>query len=129
MPARILLVEDDADLHICLALRLKSAGHEVLSAMNGSEVVPIALQHKPDLILLDIGLPGQDGHSVANTLAGYDEARLIPIIYLTARSELNHRVQAAVSGAAGYLVKPCVPERLFSVIDAVLGRSGQMAGR
>jgi DNA-binding response OmpR family regulator len=126
MHARILLVEDDADLHISLALRLKSAGHEVLSAMNGSEVVPIALRHKPDLILLDIGLPGQDGHSVASALAADDQTRVIPIIYLTARHELNHRVQAAVSGAAGYLVKPCMPQRLFGAINAVLGRSGQM---
>ena len=117
--SRILLVEDDADLHIGLALRLKSYGHEVMSAMKGSEALSIAAEKNPDLILLDIGLPDCSGHSVARTLAMNPATRKIPIVYLTARHELQHRVEAAATGAAGYLVKPCTAGTLFLAIDAV----------
>jgi len=120
MGARILIVEDNADLHLGLALRLKSAGHTVLSAMNGDEAVPLALSEKPNLILLDIGLPGRSGHLVASALAANDDTRSIPIIYLTARHELNHRLRAAGKGAAAYLLKPCSADRLFSTIDSVI---------
>ena len=120
MGARILIVEDNADLHLGLALRLKSVGHTVLSAMSGHEAIPVALRERPDLILLDIGLPGQSGHLVASQLAADELTRSIPIIYLTARHELKHRVQASEKGAAAYLVKPCSADRLFSTIESVI---------
>lgn len=120
MGARILVVEDDADLHLGLALRLKSVGHTVLSAMDGDEAVPMAQRERPDLILLDIGLPGRSGHLVASALAENLDTRPIPIIFLTGRHETKHRVRAAEEGAAAYLVKPCSPDRLFKAIDAVI---------
>jgi len=118
--ARILVVEDNADVHLGLALRLKSAGHKVLSAMNGAEVVPVAVRERPDVILLDIGLPDRSGHLVAKELAANEATRPIPIIYLTARQETDNRLRAAEAGAAAYLVKPCSPERLLKAIDSVI---------
>ena len=106
MAAQVLIVEDDADLHLSLALRLQSRGYKVMSAMNGAEAVTVATTETPDVILLDIGLPDRSGHKVARELAEHTGTRQIPIIYLTARHELNHRVEAAEMGAAGYLVKP-----------------------
>jgi DNA-binding response OmpR family regulator len=96
MGSRILVVEDNPDLHLGLALRLKSVGHTVLSAMTADEAIPVALRERPNLILLDIGLPGRSGHLVAKELAANESTRSIPIIYLTARHELKHRLQAAV---------------------------------
>jgi DNA-binding response OmpR family regulator len=122
MSARILVVEDDADLHIGLAIRLQSAGHKVLSAMSGEEVQGIALREQPDMILLDIGLPGMDGHAVAAELGGHEETAAIPIIYLTARHEFKHRVDASATGAAAYLTKPCMPDQLLRAVDAVAGQ-------
>jgi DNA-binding response OmpR family regulator len=120
MGVRIMIVEDNADLHLGLALRLKSEGHTVLSAMNGDEAIPLALNERPALILLDIGLPGRDGHLVAGALAANNSTRSIPIIYLTARDEISHRLKAAQDGAAAYLVKPCTAARLFSAIDSAI---------
>lgn len=120
MPARILVVEDDQDLHLGLALRLQAAGHEVCSALHGAEAVEVAKERKPDVLLLDVGLPGFNGHEVARRLSVDPETRDIPIIYLTARHEPTHRVRAAERGAAAYLVKPAEPARLFAAIDAAL---------
>ncbi len=120
MSEKILLVEDDADLHLGLALRLRSRGFEVLSALSAREVLPIAMTQQPHLILLDIGLPDEDGHAVASALGDYEETRGIPIVYLTARHETSHRIRAESLRASAYLVKPCRPERLFDVIEGVL---------
>jgi two-component system phosphate regulon response regulator PhoB len=120
MSARILVVEDNADMHLGLALRLQSAGHTVLSAMDGDDAVHVALSKQPDLILLDIGLPGQSGHSVARTLAAHDDTRAIPIIFLTARHETQHRIKASEGRAAAFLVKPCSPDKLLRTIESVV---------
>jgi DNA-binding response OmpR family regulator len=120
MGARILVVEDNADLHLGLALLLKHAGHTVLSAMNGDEAIRTALREQPNLILLDIGLPGRSGHLVASSLAANASTQAIPIIYLTARHELKHRLLAGEKGAAAYLIKPCNGDELFRTIDAVI---------
>ena len=120
MGARILVVEDDPDLHISLALRLKSAGHIVTSALDGREGILVALREQPDVMILDVGLPGCNGHDVAKELSLHAETRGIPIIFLTARHETDHRLQAAQNGAAAYLVKPAMPGTLFSAIDAAL---------
>jgi len=120
MGNRILLVEDDPDLHIGLALRLKSVGHAVCSALDGREVLSTVQRERPDVIIMDVGLPGRSGHEVAQDLSTNDETRHIPIIYLTARHELDHRLKAAERGAAAYLVKPTSPEQLFAAIDAAV---------
>ena len=120
MPARVLVVEDDADIHLSLALLLEHQGYRVLSAVNGAEAVSIATAGNPDVILLDIGLPDRTGHEVALELAGQDGTRRIPIIFLTARQETNHRIQASEAGAAGYLVKPCRPDRLLHAIESAV---------
>ncbi len=120
MASRVLIVEDDADLNLTIALRLKSDGYEVTSAMNGAEAVSLATTAIPDVILLDIGLPDLSGHKVALELSGHAETSRIPIIYLTARNELSCRVEAAQMGAAAYLVKPCRPDRLMHAIEAAV---------
>ena len=120
MGARILVVEDNADLHLGLALRLKSVGHEVLSALTGAEAISLARREQPDIMLLDVGLPDMSGHDVAQDISAHESTQRIPIIYLTARHEVDHRVQAAHRGASAYLVKPTMPPQLFAAIDAAL---------
>ena len=123
MAVKILVVEDDADLHIGLALRLTSAGYEVLSALDGAAAVEVCQQHRPDLVLMDIGLPGMDGHEVARQLSMMPNTRDIPVVYLTARHEAQHRLEASNVGAAAYLVKPTSAANLFAAIDAALPAS------
>ncbi|HEY6196349.1 MAG TPA: response regulator [Candidatus Eisenbacteria bacterium] len=123
MPGKILVVEDDADLHIGLALRLTSHGYEVLSALDGEEAVDLCRQQRPDLVLMDIGLPGKDGHDVARQLSTLPNMRDVPVVYLTARHEAQHRLEAAGIGAAAYLVKPTTTAKLFAAIGAALPAS------
>lgn len=129
MGARILVVEDDPDLHISLAIRLKSAGHEVSSALDGLEAIRRAVEDQPQLVLLDVGLPGCSGHEVAHELSSREETRHIPIIFLTARYEPEHRVRAARPGVSAYLVKPAQPATLFAAIDAALVAGGHSRSR
>jgi CheY-like chemotaxis protein len=123
MAVKILVVEDDADLHIGLALRLMSAGYEVISALNGDDAIEVCQQLRPDLVLMDIGLPGKDGHEVARLLSRMPNTRDIPVVYLTARHEAQHRLEAASVGAAAYLVKPTTAANLFAAIGAALPAS------
>lgn len=120
MSARILIVEDDPDLHIGLALRLQAAGYSVLSALHGREALETAEREVPDVMILDIGLPGIGGHEVARELGRSPKTREIPIIFLTARHEPNHRVQASESGAAAYLVKPAKPATILAAVEAAI---------
>ncbi len=120
MAAKILIVEDDADLHLGLALRLRSRGYEVLSAMDGIGALDVCDRTRPDLVLMDVGLPGMDGHTVARQLSTRSDTCSVPVVYLTARHETRHRVEAATIGAAAYLVKPTTGDHLFAAIEAAL---------
>src|ERR1700719_730140 len=83
---RILIVDDEPELVRALALRLNSAGYETLSASDGLAAMEMALSHRPDLVLLDIGLPVQDGYQVAAMLRTERRTAHIPIVFLTART-------------------------------------------
>lgn len=116
MPARVLVVDDDADLVKALHLRLRAAGYEVVSAQDGMTATQMAVKLKPDLIILDIGMPGGDGHVVGRRLRSNPMTTAIPVIYLTARDSEVDRGRALELGAVGYLVKPCNPQALMSMV-------------
>ena len=127
MPARILLVEDDADLHISLALRLKSAGYEVLSAMDGSDVVPTALRHRPDLILLDIGLPRIDGYEACRRIRAQAWAKDVVIVALTGWGQDEDRRQSQEAGFDHHMVKPVDYATLLKLLAAVFAIHRKLA--
>ena len=116
MPARVLVVDDDADLLKAMDLRLRAAGYEVLSAQDGVTATHLAVKMQPDVVILDIGLPGGDGHVVGRRLRSNPMTTAIPVIYLTARDSDSDRGRAQELGAYGYLVKPCTPQALISMV-------------
>lgn len=125
MSARILLVEDEADLAEITADLLRAEGHEVEIAANGDRGWRKAVQGDFDLLLLDVMLPGMSGYEICHSLReqGYDGG----ILMLTARSQIDDRVKGLKTGADDYLVKPFVPEELLARIEALLRRSGKMS--
>lgn len=120
--AKILIVEDEADLQQVLEYNLKQAGHEVVSAKLGQDAIRVAREQTPDLVLLDLMLPDIPGTEVCKTLKEAKGTRQIPVLMLTARGEEIDRVVGFEIGADDYVVKPFSVRELMLRIQAVLRR-------
>ena len=115
-PKRVLIVDDEPDLVRTVGLRLMSAGYDVISAPDGMMATNLAINERPDVIVMDIGLPAGDGHAIANRLHNNTRTMGIPIIYLTARMGRQDVEQARENGAFAYLVKPYEAAELLSMV-------------
>lgn len=120
---RVLIVEDDKDILNLVAWHLKAADYEVLKAEDGISGLDMALREKPDLIVLDLMLPGMDGLDVCKTLKRDKQAGATPIIILTARGEEADRIVGLELGADDYVVKPFSPRELVLRVQAVMRRA------
>jgi len=116
---RILIVEDDADIADVLRRSLRNEGYEVRTVGDGAEALDVAESFYPDLVVLDLGLPGMDGLEVCRRLRSDGD---VPILMLTARAETDDRVTGLDSGADDYLVKPFERRELLARIRALLRR-------
>jgi len=118
---RIHVVEDERQLARHIAQALARHGHEATSHFDGAQALKAAIEHPPDLIVLDLNLPGLEGMSV---LAGLREASCpARVLILTARGEVEHRVRGLKAGADDYMAKPFSMDELVARIEA-LGRRG-----
>jgi two-component system, OmpR family, response regulator MprA len=118
-PARVLVVEDDDDIAQVLKRSLRLEGYDVRDAGDGPLALREARTFQPDLVVLDLGLPGLDGIDVARELrAGGD----VPILVLTARDAIDAKVEGLDAGADDYLVKPFEREELLARLRALLRR-------
>jgi DNA-binding response OmpR family regulator len=117
---KLLVVDDDRDLLRGLSIRLKASGFEILQAVDGVQAVAMVVKHKPDLVLLDLGLPAGDGYVVLNRLRSLPSSSTIPIIVLSARDPATDRQKALDAGAAVYLHKPVDNDQLLSTIQTTL---------
>jgi len=120
MTKSILLVDDDTLLRRSLTFHLEQAGYQVLTAANAEDALTISQRHPPDLILLDIGLPGMDG---LDALKAFKAQRDVPIIYLSARRRDLDQVVGLELGADDYITKPFDIDVLLARIKAVLRRT------
>src|SRR4051794_34994518 len=118
-PARVLVVEDDDDIAQVLQRLLRTEGYEVRTSGDGTVALDEAKQFLPDVVILDLGLPGIDGMEVARELRGRDDT---PILMLTARAAVESRVEGLDSGADDYLVKPFERQELLVRMRALLRR-------
>jgi two-component system, OmpR family, response regulator MprA len=116
---RVLIVEDDADIADVLRRSLRNEGYEVRTSADGVEALDVAAGFFPDLVVLDLGLPGMDGVEVCRRLRTDGD---VPILILTARAETEDRVTGLDSGADDYLVKPFERQELLARIRALLRR-------
>ncbi len=122
---RILLIEDNELNRDALGRLLARHGHTVLTARDGAEGVELAIQAKPDLILMDLGLPRIDGHEATRMLRSASATARIPVIALTAHAMDSDREQALAAGCDAFETKPVVLPRLLSTIQSLLSGRGR----
>jgi two-component system cell cycle response regulator DivK len=116
----ILIVEDNEASRDALARRLERRNYSVLTAADGQQGVSVAHHAKPDLILMDLGMPGMDGWDATAALKTSSETRHIPIIVLSAHAMPNDRHQALAAGGDDFDTKPVQFDRLLTKIEALL---------
>lgn len=122
---KILVVEDERDLADLLAYNLEKEGYQAVLAATGLEGLELARRELPDLVVLDLMLPGMMGTEVCSTLRRTERTRAIPILMLTAKGDEVDRVVGFEIGADDYIVKPFSMRELLLRIRAILRRSGQ----
>lgn len=125
---RILIIEDEQDIADLVGFNLQRAGYEVLKAHDGISGTEIALRERPNLIVLDLMLPGRDGLSVFRELRRDPRGANIPVIMLTARAQTEDRIQGLQTGADDYLTKPFSPKELVLRVQAILKRAEATPG-
>lgn len=122
MKETVLIVEDEKDIVKMLDYNLNKEGYRVLSTYDGEDALEIASNKQPDIILLDLMLPGMDGLEVCRELKKEDKTAHIPIIMLTAKSQESDKVVGLELGADDYVTKPFSPRELIARIKAILRR-------
>ncbi|HEX5581483.1 MAG TPA: response regulator transcription factor [Gemmatimonadaceae bacterium] len=120
---RLLLVEDNPDLAFGLRTGLEIEGYEVDHAEDGPTGLQLARERQPELVILDLTLPGMDGYKVLRTLR--EEGHEMPVLILTARGEETDKVLGFRIGADDYVVKPCGVLELLARVAALLRRAGR----
>lgn len=118
---KVLVVDDDPDLCLGLYIRLKASYYETCFANDAESAVSTALTEVPDLIILDLGLPGDDGYAVMNKLSAFPELADVPIIVVTARNRFIHERRARSAGAKRFFEKPVDDRRLLMAIRQLMG--------
>jgi CheY-like chemotaxis protein len=117
---RVLVVEDDPSIRMLIRMVLEARGLEVAQAEDGSSAHPLARAFRPDLVLLDVGLPGIDGLAVLELLKDDAELRDVPVVMVTAWAEADVMATAVARGAHGYLRKPFEIDDLCRCVDDAL---------
>ncbi|MBP3731080.1 MAG: response regulator transcription factor [Mailhella sp.] len=120
----LLVVDDDEDIRVLMAEYLRQHGFEVHVADGGESMFASVAEQRPDLIVLDIMMPGEDGLALCRRLKASPGLEAIPVIFLTALGDTADRVAGLELGADDYVVKPFQPRELLARIRAVLRRSG-----
>jgi CheY-like chemotaxis protein len=121
-PLRVLVVDDNVDLADSIVLMLRFLGHEVRAAHDGPEALAAAAEFSPDLVILDIGMPGMNGYEVARRLRIQPGGGEPYVAALTGWGEPSDRVQSRASGINEHLVKPVEPRALERVVETARRR-------
>lgn len=121
--ARILVVDDEPNIVLSLEFLMQQAGFEVATAMDGESALADIAQMPPDLMLLDISLPGMSGFDVLERLRATREHATLPIIMLTAHGREVEREKGLALGADDYITKPFSTQALIEKVQALLSRS------
>jgi DNA-binding response OmpR family regulator len=122
---KILLVDDDPDVRLAMHVRLKANGYDTCFASDALTSVTEARKQQPDVIILDLGLPGGDGFVVIERLKRHPSLAVIPIIVVSARDVSGNQERAIKAGAKVYLQKPVDNAELLAIIRQTLGEAEQ----
>jgi DNA-binding response OmpR family regulator len=118
----VLVAEDAEDILALVVFDLEDEGYEVLTARNGTDAIALALARRPDLILLDVAMPGLDGYEVTRRLRADESTHGTPVVLLTARAQVKDVIAGFEAGANDYVTKPFRPDELRTRLHAALGR-------
>jgi two-component system KDP operon response regulator KdpE len=119
-PPLVLVVEDEASIRRALEINLEAQGYRVVLAVDGPSALQLAARHHPDLVLLDLGLPGLDGTAVIEGVRGWST---VPIVVLSARDAEQEKVRALDLGADDYVTKPFGVDEVLARVRAALRRA------
>ena len=123
---KVLVVDDEEDIRDLVGMNLKRQGFKVSLAADGIAALKVAKKELPDVIVLDLMLPGKDGFQVFKELKADAQMEKIPVIMLTAKGALNDKIQGLELGADDYVTKPFSPKELVLRLKAVLKRSSRV---
>jgi two-component system, OmpR family, alkaline phosphatase synthesis response regulator PhoP len=119
---KVLVIDDEAPIRLLCRVNLEAESMDVIEAADGPSGVEKARDERPDVILLDVMMPGLDGWRVAEQLLEDDRTRSIPIIFLTARAEFRDRARGLDIGGVDYITKPFNPLELAPLVQGLLDR-------
>jgi two-component system response regulator VicR len=123
--AKVLCIDDDAEMIELISLILEQHGYEVVGMTNGSRGIELALRSMPDVILLDLMMPDMDGWAVVRQLRQDPSLARIPVVVVTAKARsLDRTMGLSVVGVDDYVTKPFGPQELVSCVEGVLRRKG-----
>jgi DNA-binding response OmpR family regulator len=128
MPKEILIVDDEPGVVVALQFLMEQQGHNVLVARRGEDALDLIYKYKPDLVILDIMLPGIDGYEVCEIVRLNPDYRDIKILFLTARSDEVEIAKGLALGADAYITKPFSNDKLVAAVNEVLESSSEEAG-
>ena len=120
MSKRIFVVDDDKEIRVIVMFVLKRNGFEVAAACNGQRLQHLLIQHIPDLIILDVMMPGEDGYHIFSTLRSDPQTRHVPVVIMTAHPEDIYERISVDLGAAEHMTKPFHPFELVEKVKALL---------
>jgi DNA-binding response OmpR family regulator len=119
---KVLVIDDEAPIRLLCRVNLEAEGMNVIEAADGPAGLERAQEHRPDVVLLDVMMPGLDGWRVAEHLLEDDRTSEIPIIFLTARAEFRDRARGLDIGGVDYVTKPFNPLELAPLVRELLAR-------
>ena len=125
MSKRIFVVDDDREIREIVTFVLKRNGFEVTAASNGQQLQHLLIQQIPDLIILDVMMPGEDGYQIFNTLRSDPQTRHIPVVIMTAHAEDIYERISVDLGAAEHMTKPFHPFELVEKVKELLQATTQ----
>jgi two-component system phosphate regulon response regulator PhoB len=125
---KILVVEDEVDIADLIRYNLERAGYQVFKAHDGITGTEVCLRERPDLVVLDLMLPGRNGLAVFKEIRRDARTSHIPVMMLTARAQTEDRIQGLEAGADDYLTKPFSPKELVLRVNAILRRADAAPG-
>ena len=116
----MLIADDDPTILLLLRVNLEMEGYDVISATNGREAIEMAREEAPDLVILDVMMPGMDGWEAGRQMREYPDLSDVPLIFLSARAQETDIEKGRASGATEYVTKPFDPPALMETVARVL---------